>query len=172
MKEPSKDLQTPALYRRLAAFVYEGVLLFGVLMSAGLLYAGLTQMRDWVPSTWAWPLFLLVVLAAYFSWFWVHGGQTVAMRAWHIRLVGVTGSAVSPQRALARFALAWIWFLPALGIARIAGVKSGSGLGLLVFAGVGAYAILSLRLPEKQFWHDIVCGTRLIHSPPVRAGDT
>src|SRR5437868_15059581 len=46
-------------------------------------------------------LFILAVLAAYFLWCWLRGGQTLAMRAWRIRLVEVT-----PRKALVRFLLA------------------------------------------------------------------
>jgi len=45
--------------------------------------------------------FILVVLGAYFLWCWLRGGQTLAMRAWRIRLVDVT-----PRKALVRFVLA------------------------------------------------------------------
>jgi uncharacterized RDD family membrane protein YckC len=160
---------TPALFRRLAAFVYEGVLLFGVLMVSGLFYAALTQKANEQIDAFGWRLFLLIVLASYFCWFWSHGGQTVAMRAWHIRLVTASGGRLSKRRALARFALAWVWFVPALGIARILGVKDGASLSALIALGVLAYAALATRLPDRQFWHDIVCGTRLIHSPPLVA---
>ena len=43
----------------------------------------------------------LAVLAAYFLWCWLRGGQTLAMRAWKIRLVDVT-----PGKAAARFLIA------------------------------------------------------------------
>ena len=46
-------------------------------------------------------VFILAVLAAYFLWCWLRGGQTLAMRAWRIRLVDVT-----PAKAIARFLIA------------------------------------------------------------------
>jgi uncharacterized RDD family membrane protein YckC len=51
-------------------------------------------------------LFIVIVLAGYFLWCWLRGGQTLAMRAWRIRLVDVT-----PARALLRFVIAGL-FLP------------------------------------------------------------
>ena len=42
---PPTASNTPRLFRRLAAFVYEGVLLFGVTMAAGYVYGVLTQQR-------------------------------------------------------------------------------------------------------------------------------
>ncbi len=46
-------------------------------------------------------VFILAVLAAYFLWCWLRGGQTLAMRAWRIRLIDVT-----PAKAIARFLIA------------------------------------------------------------------
>ena len=57
---------------------------------------------------------LFVVLGLYFSWFWSHGGQTLAMKAWHIRLVRADGSPVPIGRAMARYLVGWLWFAPAL----------------------------------------------------------
>ena len=43
--------------------------------------------------------FLFVVLGIYFIWFWSHGGQTLAMKTWHIRLVDRDGGAAHARRA-------------------------------------------------------------------------
>ena len=112
----------PGLARRLAAFVYEGVLLFGVVMIAGLVYSGLTQQRHALQGRIGLMLFLFVVLGVYFSWFWSRGGQTVAMKAWHIRLLSANGSPVSRARAAARYVLSWLWFLPATAAVYSAGL--------------------------------------------------
>jgi len=153
--------------RRLAAFTYEGVLLFGVLMLAGWLYSTLTQMKDARIGVTGLQLFLLVVLAIYFVWFWSHGGQTVAMRAWHVRLVDGQGRPVGQTRALGRFVLAWLWFAPALATAHFAGLHGPAIFGVLL-AGVLGYAALARLHPQRQFWHDAVCGTRLITWRPQR----
>jgi uncharacterized RDD family membrane protein YckC len=107
-------MAAPGVLRRLACFVYEGVLLFGVVMIAGYLFSSLTQQRHAMLGRHGLQAFLFIVLAIYFVWFWSHGGQTVAMKAWHLRLVTDQGGPVSQPRALARFALSWLWFLPAL----------------------------------------------------------
>ena len=74
-------LVAPGIWRRLACFVYEGVLLFGVLMISGYLFSTLTQQRHALLGRHALQGFLFVVLGIYFVWFWSHGGQTVAMKA-------------------------------------------------------------------------------------------
>lgn len=155
-------VQTPSLARRLACFVYEGVLLFGVLMITGYLYSALTQMHHAMQGRLGLQLFLFVVLAIYFTWFWSQGGQTVAMRAWHIRLVDVKGKPVTQPRAFARYLLAWLWFVPALlalwGLGRTDWGTAFAVLG----AGILGFALLSRLHPQRQFWHDALCGTRLV----------
>jgi uncharacterized RDD family membrane protein YckC len=157
----------PSLFRRMACFMYEGVLLFGVLMIAGWLYSTLTQMRHALHGRAGLQAFLFVVLGIYFVWFWSRGGQTVAMRAWHIRLVDAEGRPVTQARALARYLLAWLWFVPAL-MSLWWSDTSGSGRILAaLLAGVAAYALLTRLLPQGQFWHDVVCRTRLITWRPA-----
>ena len=164
----SLSLAAPGLARRLAALVYEGVLLFGVLMAAGLLFSTLTQQRHALNGKAGLQAFVLVVLAVYFSGFWSHGGQTVAMKAWHIRLVRADGGPVSLLRALMRYLLGWLWFLPAWATAHAAGFTSAWALTGMTIAGVLAFGCLSWLRPDRQFWHDVVCGTRLINWQPVR----
>ena len=98
----------------MACFVYEGVLLFGVVMIAGYLFSSLTQQRHALTGRHGLQAFLFVILGIYFAWFWSHGGQTVAMKAWHIRLVDRDGKPVGERRALVRYLLSWLWFVPAL----------------------------------------------------------
>ncbi len=156
------SLPTPGVARRMAAFLYEGVLLFGVVFVAGYLYATLTQQRHALQGQTGLQVFVFVVLAIYFVTFWSRGGQTVAMRAWHLRLVTVSGAAVPPLRALARYLLAWLWFAPALIAAYAAGLHSTAQIFTLMIVGVVAFALLAFLHPQRQFLHDVVCGTRLV----------
>jgi uncharacterized RDD family membrane protein YckC len=169
--QPSDPLDTPGLARRLAAFVYEGVLLFGVVMIAGYLYSALTQQRHALQGHAGLQAFLFAVLGVYFTWFWSHGGQTVAMRAWHVRLVTNEGRAVGEGRAFLRYLASWIWFVPALATAWLAGMHSAMQIFGSFCAGVLVYALLALLHPRRQFWHDVLCGTRLVtwRSSPGRA---
>jgi uncharacterized RDD family membrane protein YckC len=159
---PAAGLATAGVARRMAAFVYEGVLLFGVVFVAGYLYAAVTQQRHALQGQTGLQVFVFLVLAIYFVTFWSRGGQTVAMRAWHVRLVTASGAAVTPLRALARYLLAWLWFAPALIAAHAAGLRSAVQVFTLLFVGVVAFALLALLHPQRQFLHDVVCGTRLV----------
>jgi uncharacterized RDD family membrane protein YckC len=89
--------------------------------------------------------FVLAVLAAYFLWCWLRGGQTLAMKAWKIRLVGIT-----PRKALLRFVLAAL-LLP-------------TGISIL----------WTFYDKDRQFLHDRLAGTRLVLTfvPPSGAPPT
>ncbi len=158
----SVGLVAPGLPRRLACLLYEAVLLFGVIMFAGLLYGVVTQQRHALVGSTGLKLVLVAVLAAYFVYFWTRSGQTLAMLTWHIKLVTVSGQPLSPARALCRFALSWIWILPALATAHFAGLKGGWPVTGALLTGALTYAALTRLHPDRQYWHDALCGTRLI----------
>jgi uncharacterized RDD family membrane protein YckC len=170
MTTPAPDaLVTPGLLRRLACFVYEGVLLFGVVMAAGLVYGIVTQQRHALVGALGLRIFLFLVLGAYFVWFWSRGGQTLAMQTWRIRLVTRRGEPVSRRRALCRYLLAWLWFVPALAALELTGLRGAWPAFAAIVTGVLAYAALAWLHPDRQYWHDAVCGTRLVGwLPPPR----
>ena len=97
--------------------VYEAMLLFGVIFTAGWLFSTLLQQRHALYLRGALQDWLFLVLGIYFTWFWTHGGQTLAMKTWRIRLVAADGRPVNIWRAMARYLLAWLWFLPGLALA-------------------------------------------------------
>jgi len=162
------DLRAPSLRRRLACFVYEGVLLFGVLMIAGYLFSSLSQQRHALNNRHGLQVFLFVILGIYFVWFWTHGGQTVAMKAWRIRLVDPAGRPLTQPRAFLRYVLSWLWFVPALlAVWLWATPDTGVIFGAL-FAGVVVWSMLAWLHPSRQFLHDLLSGTRLIAVDPPR----
>ncbi len=145
--------------------LYESTLLFAVAFIATWLFqfaAGGAVVEGWQRT--ALQFYLAAVLAAYFLWCWLRGGQTLAMKTWGIRLV-VPGRPRIPARvALVRLLLAGVlvgsfWaavigaFIhrnPLLAFATLA--LSGVGLGWALFD------------PERQFLHDRLAGTRLVMS--------
>ncbi len=150
----------PGLLRRMACWLYEGMLLFAVLFIADYLYSALSQTRHALDNRHLQQAFLFVVLGIYFTWFWAKG-QTLAMKTWRIRLVDRLGQPVTQGRALLRYVLSWLWFLPAL--AAVATFKfSVAELTVLLFGWIAVWALLSRLHPLQQFWHDALAGTRLI----------
>ena len=156
-------MTTPSLWRRMACWTYEGMLLFGVLFIAGYLFGTLTQTRNAMDNRHGLQAFLFLIFGIYFVWLWSKG-QTLAMKTWNIRLVDVQGRPVSQARALLRYLLSWIWLLPSLSLVWLFGLPA-AGLVALVLGWVAIYATLSRFHPQRQFWHDALAGTRLISSP-------
>ena len=160
----------PGLARRMACFVYEGMLLFGLALIPGALGAiyvaasghGATPASDTVLRIFAFAFF-----GGYFVWFWTHRGQTLPMQTWHIRVVGPDGTPPRPARAVARLAAACLWFAPASALAALSGWTRWQALAAVAL-GVAAWALLALLHPQRQFWHDAIAGTRLISAQPLR----
>ncbi len=150
----------------MACWVYEGILLFAVVFMAGWLFSTLGQMRNAMDTRR--PLlqaFLFVVFGIYFSWFWSRG-QTLAMKTWNIRLVDRHGMPVRQARALLRYLLSWVWFLPPL--AGLALVRfTGGEIAVVMVGWIAIWAVLSRFHPQRQFWHDALAGTRLVPSEPL-----
>jgi uncharacterized RDD family membrane protein YckC len=127
---------TPGIARRLASLAYDALLALAVAFFAAFAFffaAGGAPLEGWLLR--AHQLFLAAVLAAYFLWCWLRGGQTLAMKTWRIRLTGIT-----PRKALLRFALALV----------------------LVPTGIGLLWALVDR--DGQFLHDRLAGTRQVRA--------
>lgn len=157
---------TPSLLRRMACWLYEGMLLFGVVFIAGYLFGALSQTKNAMDNRHALQAFLFVVFGIYFVWLWSKG-QTLAMKTWHIRVLDRTGQPLSQGRALLRYLCSWLWFLPPLLASWFFALKGGEAF--VIFLGwVAIWAILSRFHPQRQFWHDALAGTQLVDIKPPR----
>ena len=85
---------------------------------------------------------LLLVLFGFFAKFWTHGGQTLGMQVWGIRVQNANGTAISLWQALLRFMVS---------------IASWLCIGLGFF--------WSLFDKQKRTWHDIYSDTRLVRIP-------
>lgn len=157
----------PALVRRLAAFMYEGVLLFGIVVAVGLVFGVLMQQRHGLLHRQGLQVVLFLALAVYFIGFWIKHGQTLAMKTWHLKLVQANGAPPTPMQAALRFVACWLWFLPALLLSYLAHWHQASQYMAMVLVWMGVYAGLSFLLPRKQFLHDLLVGTRVIDTRPL-----
>lgn len=82
---------------------------------------------------------LVLVIGAYFIWFWRRNGQTLPMKTWKIQLQATDGYAPTIDQLLLRYLLAWPGIL---------------------FLGVGLVWALFDR--DRQFLHDRLSGTRMV----------
>ena len=91
------------LLRRLAAIAYDAFLLFALFFVATALILPFTGGEAIAPGNAMYLLYLLGVSYLYFGWCWTHGGQTLGMRAWHIRVRTLQGEAVPWKAGSIRF---------------------------------------------------------------------
>ena len=139
--------------------------MFGVVFIAGYLFSTLSQTRNAMDNRHALQAFLFVVFGIYFTWFWAKG-QTLAMKTWNIRVVDRFGRPLTQARALLRYVLSWLWFLPVLA-AQAPFKLSGGESAVITIGWVAIWALLSRFHPQRQFWHDAWAGTRLVPSMPL-----
>jgi uncharacterized RDD family membrane protein YckC len=128
---------------RVAAMVYELLLVTAVVFVASFLIIPVVGDLQAPWQRHLFQVYIVGVLFAYFSAFWLRSGQTLAMKTWRIRLVNQEGASLSLKQAALRFVLALI--------------------GLLL-AGAGFWWALVDR--DRQFLHDRIVGTRLVRVPP------
>lgn len=160
-QDPSSPLRAPTLPRRFGALLYESIVLFGVLWSVAMIYGLAVGQRSGMMDRHGLQLAAFLALALYFIGFWSRAGQTVAMRAWHLRLIDQQDRPPRVWRAGLRFLLGWLWVLPPLAIAWWTGLDHAAGLVLLA-AWIVLWAFASLLREDRQFWHDAWSGTRLV----------
>ncbi|MGD2056280.1 MAG: RDD family protein [Gammaproteobacteria bacterium] len=113
--EEKPAYQAAGLLRRLMAMFYDTLLLLSVLMFATALALLVTRgMLDYHnPFFRSWLFFCCF---AFYAWFWMHGGQTLGMRAWRLRVQRLDGRPITIWQALLRFLSAIpSWALLGLG---------------------------------------------------------
>lgn len=127
------------LGRRLLVMAYDAAAIVALLMlvTALIMLAGfreLSAVRD--------PLYAAVLFSTWFlylGWCWRHGGMTLGMRAWKVRVESLRGESPGWGACLLRFAVSLL-------------SAAAAGLGFL----------WSLFDPQRRCWHDIASGTRLL----------
>lgn len=156
----------PTIRRRLVAMLYESVLVIAIAFFAGVLFLFVSGGRE--ASGWlrvAHQAYLLTVFAAYFLWCWLRGGQTLAMKAWRIRLVAPGHDRVPALLALLRFAYAAVFVGAFLASIAAAFEHRNPWLAFVTLALSGVGLGWALFDRDRQFLHDRLAGTRLILVP-------
>jgi len=155
------DIVCP-LWRRLIALLYDLVAVLAIVMTVGLICqlatgGQLITTGTQVHIAWWYQPLQAIVVAAYFVFSWLRGGQTLGMRPWRIRVTTGAGERLSFWQAAARAAVAAVPLLmlllaPALGVH--AALWCALGLWIVWFA----VALLDTR---RRAVHDRVAGTEI-----------
>jgi uncharacterized RDD family membrane protein YckC len=156
---------SPSIRRRLIAMVYETFLLLAVEMLAVALWMLVTRNHHEALYQHGLKAYLFVVTGAYFVHAWSGSGHTLAMKTWRMRLVTEEGARVPLRSAVLRYLLAWGWFLPALLLCAVFGIRDKGGIAAVLLRGVLAWGLTALFDRERRFLHDRLAGTRLVSLP-------
>jgi uncharacterized RDD family membrane protein YckC len=116
--KPGRDLPSaPGFFRRLAAQIYDLFLLIALLfLSTALLLPFTTGEAVSTQQLLIYRIYLAVISFLFYGWFWTHGGQTLGLRAWKIKVLTLDQKPISWNQALLRFATAIIsWGFFGLG---------------------------------------------------------
>jgi len=111
----------PGLLRRMAAIFYDIWLILALWMIGATADTVVRSLLGGTPENgqhWLLQFYLVLSPMAFYIWFWTHGGQTLGMRAWRIRVVNENGGAISFSQAIARYLWAALSLLP-LGLGLI-----------------------------------------------------
>ena len=133
-----KEYQSAGLFRRLAAILYDSLLIIAMWLITTLLLVAFINDGAALQG----PLFqfgLYFEACLFYSYFWRLRGQTLGMQVWKIKLVSPSLQTLSWQECFARlfFALVSVSML---------------GLGF----------IWMLFDPDRLTWHDRASGTRVV----------
>ena len=122
----------PSFFRRIAVITYDIILLISVLFLATLILIPFQPEGAFQPNTPLYSLYLLTVSFLFYGWFWTHGGQTLGLQTWKLRVIGDNEQPITWLQAMVRFVTAlFSWG----------------------FAGIGFFWILFNN--KNLTWHDI-----------------
>ena len=133
------------LLRRFGAMFYDFILLIAVLFFASLLIVlpfGITIEHR---LYFLFIAYIYLVSFLFYGWFWTHGGQTLGLKTWHIRLISENGGSVNWKQAMLRYLASIICWLSA-----------------------GAGFLWCYTNPERLAWNDLLSKTRLVRCNPER----
>lgn len=135
------DSHKPAsLFRKIAAGIYDIFIIFALLLLATSLALLINQGQSLKPYSFLFTFYLILIIGFFYCWFWTHGGQTIGMQAWKIKVVDQNLNALSWPQAIKRF----IFALPCVG-----------------FFGLGFLSCLFFN-KNKLSVHDFASSTRVI----------
>ena len=130
------------LIRRMFAIFYDSFLLIAILFIVTGIANALNQGVAIEPSDTFYPLYVMIVFGLsylYFAWFWIHGGQSLGMKTWRIKLQSSDDRVISWKIASIRFFSALLSW-------------GGFGLGFL-------WAFIDKK---NRCWHDMLSHTELL----------
>lgn len=115
------DIQHPSILRRFAIVIYDYLLIIAVCIAYGVVYIIVGKfvfnMESDRPSGLFYQIGWLATVIGFYSYFWMKGGETTGMRAWHVKITDLHGNTPSLIKCLVRLLtspIGWLFFFTAL----------------------------------------------------------
>ncbi|XVN74569.1 hypothetical protein AAEX37_01662 [Oligella sp. MSHR50489EDL] len=165
LPDTDKQERYPRRLKLFAGMMYEGLLLFALIFVGAYLFDTLTQSHEAEPLMWQRQLVLFILLGAYFLISWFKRGQTVAMKAWGIRLINKRHPRLTWVQAITRYLLMWV--LPLIGafiVNKIVVSVGWHSISMFIVICPFLNLLPTLFRKDRQMLHDVLAGTELINS--------
>lgn len=137
-------MQAAGLFRRLAAMLYDALLLIAILFAATAAALPFNNGEAFASDNLYFHAYLIFISFVFYAWFWINGGQTLGLKAWKLKILNEDRRPITWQQALIRFIgaiVSWIAF------------------------GLGFIWILIDR--DKRAWHDRLSRTAVFYVPEL-----
>ena len=132
--------EIPGFFRYFAAIFYDTLLLIAIFFLATAILLPLNS-GEAIKSPIAFPLYLFSLGFLFYGWFWTHGGQTLGLQAWKIRLISTESAKITWQQAFIRYLSAYCsWLIIGLGF------------------------LWRIWQKDKRTWHDLSSKSYLINT--------
>lgn len=101
-----------SLFRRLLIILYDSMLLVSIYFLLTLALLPITKGQAISSGNIFYVIYLLLIAYVYFGWQWTHGGQTLGMRTWKVKLISDSRNSIDWKKATIRFGLSILsWLL-------------------------------------------------------------
>ncbi len=154
--------------RRIFALIYDSLLILAAIFVA---FQPIPLLEDFIQE---FPLtqvltsiYLMAIWFLFLGWFWTHGGQTVGMKAWRIKLLRKDGAEITWIDATYRFILSngtFILILMLVGL-EVISARLGLILGGTIFCLSFLWAVID---QQGRAGHDALSRTQLIVLPSTK----
>ncbi|MDE2149934.1 MAG: RDD family protein [Gammaproteobacteria bacterium] len=160
---------TAPVWRRLGAAAYDAVI-YAALLAVSVMVSLVLAVPLELDRGAGWQTLLralaLLVGLGYFGWSWIHGGQTLGLRAWRLRMRRHGGGALGWRLAVTRYA----WTLAPLvtGLWLASRLHGPAAAAALAAAGLAPY-LPCLSDSRNRSLADLLAGTELTLEPRISA---
>jgi len=161
------DKPDASVLKRLYALIYDGLLLVAIDLVVVLLPASFLitfKQVDTHSSSYLVSVIggILLTHLLFYGWFWTHGGQTLGMRAWKLKLISTNdGGTINWLQALKRFLLG----LPAWLLLVLAALDLFS-TGRTVNTALILFGLLWWVMDNRAgLWRETISHSRMIQLP-------